>query len=184
MGHHRQRIRTTLNSQSLKGEGGTLSRQQMGTLGGVLDDVTGRQLKHVLALHGAERHLLPQPGCTRPRESTLAELVAQREFQGRVSERFFSLPLRTSRDIKLRCPRDPSHVLNKRRFTEQKTHGVEAFKLLAQLSKGEQAEVRADNQQFRLVIEVGTQGVYQAFALGVVENLHGLCPSPSCRDAH
>ena len=184
MGHHRQRIRTTLNSQSLKGEGGTLSRQQMGTHSGILDDVTGRQLKHVLALHGAERHLLPQPGCTRPRESTLVELVAQREFQGRVSERFFSLPLRTSRDIKLRCPRDPSHVLNKRRFTEQKTHGVEAFKLLAQLSEGEQAEMRADNRQFRLVIEVGTQGVYQAFALGVVENLHGPCPSPSCRDAH
>ena len=138
----------------------------------------------MLALHGAERHLLPQPGYTRPCESTLVQLVAQREFQGRVSEHFFSLTLHTSRDITLRCPSDPSHVLNKRRFTEQKTHGVEAFKLLAQLAKSKQAEVRADNRQFRLVVKIGAQGVSQAFALGVVENLHGPYPSPSCRDSH
>ena len=184
MGDHRQRVRAAFNSQSLQGEGGALSRKQMGTHSGILDDVTGRQLKHVLALHGAQRDLLPQPGCTRPRESALVELVVQRQFQGRVSERFFSLTLRTLRDIRLRRPRDPSHVLNKRRFTEEKTYGVEAFKLLAQLSKSKEAEVRADDRQFCLVVEGGPQGVSQAFALGVVENLHGPYPSPSCRDSH
>ena len=110
----------------------------------------------------------------------------------RVSDVEFGLPrpsytihtLRTLRDIRLRRPRDPSHVLNKRRFTEEKTYGVEAFKLLAQLSKSKEAEVRADDRQFCLVVEGGPQGVSQAFALGVVENLHGPYPSPSCRDSH
>ena len=110
MGDHRQRVRAAFNSQSLQGEGGALSRQQMGTRARAFDDVGRRMLEHVLAPHGAQRNLLPQPGCTRARESTLVELVVQRQFQGRVSERSFSLALRTSRELELRSIGEPFHV--------------------------------------------------------------------------
>ena len=184
MGDHRQRVRSALNAQSLQGEGGTLSRKQMGAHARAFDDVGRRMLEHVLAPHGTQGDLLPEPGCTRPRESALVELVAQRQFQVRVSERSFSLALRPSRDIELGNIGEPFRVRYERGFVEKYAHGIEAFKLLAELSKGEQADVRADNRQFRIVVNGGTQGFSQASALGVVEHLHGHRSSPSCRDSH
>jgi len=59
--------------------------------------------------------------------------------------------------------------LNKSRLIEQKTHRVDAFKFLAQLTKGEQAKVRADDRQFCVVVEAGTQRIPQASALGIIE---------------
>ena len=184
MGDHRQRVRSAFHAQSLQGEGGALSRQQMGAHARAFDDVGRRMLEHVFAPHGTQGDLLPEPGCTRPRESALVQLVAQRQFQVRVSERSFSLALRPSRDIELGNIGEPFHVRYECRLVEQYAHGIEAFKLLAELSEGEQADVRADNRQFRIIVEGGTQGVSQAFALGVVEHLHGHRSSPSCRDSH